>query len=410
MNLTQLPAKTEEAVSSVLKDITPEMKNSFRNILIELFSLSLEMPGKLNYTQLERMGMHTEKTYRTAFNRDVDWEGFNEDSIFQVFSPSDRMSIVIDPSFIQKSGKCTPCTGLYWSGVAGAVKHGLEINAIGVSDLDRHDCMILTAPLTPSAETRDKENVSLRKWYLLTVTNCRERLMKISTRVTADAFFATKDFCDGLRAIGFNLISRLHDNAYLRYPHKADPEEKRRKGRPQQYDGKVDIENPDMTVFREFTLDGVKGRFITATLNSRSLGRNVVVTIYYPPKGKPKIYFSTDLALTGEMVAEFYKLRFQIEFCLRDAKQFTGLGNSQARKYRAMGFAINLSFAALNMAKLVIHKENLGISIGQFHLIMMVLATVSRFNSRFAEPPTSKKLVVWDKALRELAGASAIPA
>lgn len=127
LNLTQLPVKLEEAVSSVLKDITPEMKNSFCNILEELFSLTLEMPGRLNYTQLARMGTHTEKTYREAFSREVDWAGIDGDTIFREFSRDDSLSIVIDPSFLQKSGRCTPGAGLYWSGVAGAVRHGLEI-------------------------------------------------------------------------------------------------------------------------------------------------------------------------------------------------------------------------------------------------------------------------------------------
>lgn len=47
MNLTQLPVKLEETVSSVLKDITPKMKNRFCNILKELFSLTLEFDCNL---------------------------------------------------------------------------------------------------------------------------------------------------------------------------------------------------------------------------------------------------------------------------------------------------------------------------------------------------------------------------
>lgn len=107
MNLTQLPVKLEETVSLTLKDITPEMKNSFCTILEELFSLTLEMPGRLNYTRLARMDRHTEKTYREAFSRKVDWASIDEDTIFRVFSRDDSLSIVIDPSFLQKSGRCT---------------------------------------------------------------------------------------------------------------------------------------------------------------------------------------------------------------------------------------------------------------------------------------------------------------
>lgn len=411
MNLTQLPVKLEEAVSSVLKDITPEMKNSFCNILKELFSLTLEMPGRLNYTQLERMGTHTEKTYREAFSKKVDWARIDEEAIFRVFSREDSLSIVIDPSFLQKSGRCTPGAGLYWSGVAGAVRHGLEINAIGVSDVEKHDCMIVTAPMTPAPDVLKEQSVSLRDWYLMTVEANKETLHKISGRVTADAYFATHDFVDGLKEMGFDIISRLRDNICLRYVHQPDPDEPVRRGAKKKVDGKVDLSDPDMTVFREFRLKGDKGRFLTATLNCRALHRNIVAAIYYPPQGGPKIYFSTDLALSGEQVVEFYRLRFQIEFCIRDAKQYTGLGDSQSRKSRALDFSVNLSFAALNIAKLVIHKENLGISVGQFHLIMMMVSLACRFNSsRYADEPTSRKLVYWDLALRKLAGAKGISA
>lgn len=405
MNLTQLPAKVEEVVSSLLTDTTPEMKNSFRNLLIELFSLTLEMPEKLNYTQLGRLGRHDEKTYRTAFGKQVDWSSIDEDAIFKVFKRNDHMSIVIDPSFLQKSGKCTPCTGLYWSGVSGSMRHGLEINAIGVADVEAHDCMVLSAPLTPPKELLKENGVNLRKWYLITIISEYERLMKISNRVTADAFFATRDFCDGLASVGMHLVSRLHGNACLRYIHDCSGNQSGKRGRPMKYDGQVDVHNPDMSVFLRFEVNDV--HCLTATLNSRALGRDIVVTVFYPKNGgKPLIYFSSDLSLTGEMVIEFYRLRFQIEFCIRDAKQYMGLGQSQSRKYRAMGFAANLSFAALNVAKPVIHKENLGISIGQLHLIMMFLATANRLNSRYAEQPTSRKIAEWDIPLRKLAGIS----
>lgn len=410
MNLTQLPVKLEEAVSSVLKDITPEMKNSFCNILKELFSLTLEMPGRLNYTQLERMGTHTEKTYREAFSKEVNWAKIDEEAIFKVFSRNDSLSIVINPSFLQKSGRCTPGAGFYWSGVAGAVRHGLEINAIGVSDVEKHDCMIVTAPMTPSPDVLNEQSINLRSWYLITIGANKEMLRKISGRITADAYFATHDFVDGLKEMGFDIISRFRDNICLRYIHQADPDEPVRRGAKKKVDGKVNLSDPDMTVFREFRLKGDKGKFLTATLNSRALHRNVVAVIYYPEHGEPKIYFSTDLSLSGEKVVEFYRLRFQIEFCIRDAKQYSGLGDSQSRKSRALDFAVNLSFAALNMAKLVIHKENLGISVGQFHLIMMLMALAVRFNSRYADVQTSRKLVLWNQSLRKLAGVKDISA
>lgn len=97
---------------------------------------------------------------------------------------------------------------------------------------------------------------------------------KISGRITADAYFATRDFVDGLKEMGFDLISRLPDNICLRYIHQADPDEPARRGAKRKVDGKVDPSAPDMTVFREFRLKGDKGKFLTAILNCRTLHRN----------------------------------------------------------------------------------------------------------------------------------------
>jgi IS4 transposase len=64
------------------------------------------------------------------------------------------------------------------------------------------------------------------------------------------------------------------------------------------------------------------------------------------------VLFSTDVHQSAQDIYRFYKLRFQIEFIFRDAKQFTGLGDCQARDIKKLDFHFNASFTALNLAKL----------------------------------------------------------
>jgi IS4 transposase len=47
------------------------------------------------------------------------------------------------------------------------------------------------------------------------------------------------------------------------------------------------------------------------------------------------LLFSTDIILDASEILCFYKSRFQIEFIFRDAKQFMGLTDCQARDFRA---------------------------------------------------------------------------
>ena len=63
------------------------------------------------------------------------------------------------------------------------------------------------------------------------------------------------------------------------------------------------------------------------------------------------ILFSTDETLDAWQVYRYYKARFQIEFLFRDAKQFTGLCDSQARDQARLDFHFNASLTTLNLAK-----------------------------------------------------------
>ncbi len=86
--------------------------------------------------------------------------------------------------------------------------------------------------------------------------------------------------------------------------------------------------------------------------------------------GKHKLFFSNDTSLTGEEVLKCYRTRFQIEFCFRDAKQFTGLVDCQARNPRKLDFAYNLSFAALNVANVMMKEIGMDHSMSSFKMLM----------------------------------------
>jgi hypothetical protein len=60
--------------------------------------------------------------------------------------------------------------------------------------------------------------------------------------------------------------------------------------------------------------------------------------------------------MSGKDVIEYYRTRFQIEFCFRDAKRFTGLTQSQARDVVKLSFNFNAPLTSVNPAK-VLAKE-----------------------------------------------------
>ncbi len=66
---------------------------------------------------------------------------------------------------------------------------------------------------------------------------------------------------------------------------------------------------------------------------------------------------STDDDLAPLRLYRFYKARFQIEFLFRDAKQFTGLSDCQARSKAKLDFHFNASLSAVNMARLEARQQ-----------------------------------------------------
>jgi hypothetical protein len=53
-----------------------------------------------------------------------------------------------------------------------------------------------------------------------------------------------------------------------------------------------------------------------------------------------------------------YAARFQIEFIFRDARQFTGLADCQARSPEALDSHVNASLMALNVAKAALQSTH----------------------------------------------------
>ena len=100
--------------------------------------------------------------------------------------------------------------------------------------------------------------------------------------------------------------------------------------RPKTFDGKIDYKKLDLTRMVELHIEGLEGTAYTLIAYSKALKQKVRLVIWIMPNGKHKFFFSTKTSMSGEDVLRTYRSRFQIEFCFRDAKQYTGLTHCQA--------------------------------------------------------------------------------
>ena len=120
---------------------------------------------------------------------------------------------------------------------------------------------------------------------------------------------------------------------------------------------KIEFTHLDYNKMQEIGTSIEDGKLYTLIAYSQAMKRKIRLVIWINKKGKHKLFFSTDINMSGRDVVDFYRTRFQIEFCFREAKQFTGLYHSQARDIRRLDFAFNASFTAINAAKIMM-KEN----------------------------------------------------
>ena len=257
------------------------------------------------------------------------------------------------------------------------MKHGLEILGIGLIDIDRKDCVSVKAVQTPSPKSLAECGVTLVKWYLTCILNLRDKLIQQSRYVVADAYFSVSEFANGLEENGFHLVSRFCSDAAMMYLYTGGRTGK--KGRPKEYDGKIDFKNLDMEKVEKVAIFPEEGDFYTVIAYSKSLRRKVRLVVFQPSKGKPVLYFSTDTSMPAKDVVEYSRTRFQIEFCFRDGKQYTGLCDSQARDSARLDFAFNASLSAVNVAKVVIKQEYPSFSIANIKSLLYNCYVTKRF-------------------------------
>ena len=296
-----------------------------------------------------------------------------------------RNAIVIDPSFIKKAGKHTPYVGAFWSGCAGAVKHGLEILGIGVIDVDLHECMMLKAVQTTLEKGGEKKEMSLYDWYAKVLEDDKVTLQRICKVLVADSAFSKRPFIDKVMKMGFHVVSRLRHDAALFYTWDGEPTGK--PGRPRVKGDKIDVRNIDMSKVEMLELEETSGKAYALKAWCKSLHRVVSLVIHELPNGVRRLYFATDENMSGHDVVEYYTTRFQEEFCFRDAKQFLGLTDCQARDKRKLDFAFNSSFTALNVAKIMC--KELGTSIGRLKAQMVNAYYVQRIIDVFEKKPNT---------------------
>ena len=128
-------------------------------------------------------------------------------------------------------------------------------------------------------------------------------------------------------------------------------------GRPKTYDGKVNW--GDLTRFEPLETEDGHVVLYHQVVNHVQCQCNLRVVLVVDTKhNRRALLFSTDVDVDALTIYRYDKARFQIEFLFRDAKQFTGLCDSQARSQAKLDLHFNASLTAVTLAKLEARQQH----------------------------------------------------
>jgi hypothetical protein len=335
----------QNALHSPKKTKKPQYK-----FVTHLLGLMLMLPGHATFRNMSRYSPSHERTFSRWYARDFDWVSLNQAAITEAVPPEHDQALVMDASFVPKSGKHTYGLDRFWNGSHSRAEKGLEISTLAWLDLTDNCAYCLSVEQTPpSAETADPETTRMDVYLdqLSRVVTTHD--LRFLRYVVTDGAYSKQKFVAGVRALELHQIGKLRADAHLRYlyqgPKRPGP------GRQKTYDGKVNWS--DLSRFERLDTEDAHIVLYHQVLNHVQLKRDLqVVVVVHTQRNRYAVLFSTDGDLEPQRLYRYDKARFQIEFLFRDAKQFTGLSECQARSQAKLDFHCNASLRAVTFAKL----------------------------------------------------------
>jgi hypothetical protein len=328
-----------------------KVKKPVSKFIIHIVELWLGMNCRYVFSNMERWGEMTEKSYRFGFGKFFDWFKFNYALVQQCCAT--EMIAVFDPSYIKKSGRQTYGMGMFWSGVRQRALRGLEIGCLAFVDVANGTALHGIAAQTPSPKTLKESGKTLIHHYVGIIENHIEDIRSVTGYLAVDGYFMKKDFIKPLLKRGLHIITKGRHDANLKYLYKG--RQKGGKGRPKLYDGKVNIAAIDKRKIKCCYRNEDKEVY-AGIVYCVQLKQNVLAAfIYYGDKKQPEIIIGTDVNMDAIRMCRYYGLRFQVEFLIRDAKQYAGLEDCQARDEQKLHTHFNIAMTVVSIAKATYH-------------------------------------------------------
>ena len=200
----------------------PQTKKPQRKFIAHL----LRLPGHATFRNLSRYSAYHERTpdrvrgrlFARWYNRAFDFVSINKAAITQVIPTKHQQALVIDASFIPKSGTHTYGLEHFWNSRHRRSEKGLEVSLLAWLDITDTCAYGLSVEQTPPSEKTSEPQGTRIDAYLDQLRRVvRKYHLGALHHVIADGYYSKRKSLDGLRALGLHQIGKLRRDANLRY-------------------------------------------------------------------------------------------------------------------------------------------------------------------------------------------------
>jgi hypothetical protein len=358
--------------------------------LTRVIEAMLAISGRVTMKGLSRW---SEKggSYRTIqrfFTTQLDWLQLNWLIIrHRLVDRDDVVLLSGDHVVVTKAGKTTYGLDRFFSSLYGKAVPGLCFLSLSLISVTRRlSYPVLTEQVTKSvapsvpasrpkkkksgnprgrpkgSKNRNRREVDLSPSLLFIQHQIKKVLDQIGETFKIvyfvfDGELGHHDALQMVRQVGLHLISKLRYNSALYFPYNG-PYSGR--GPRRKYGEKLDYRHIPSEYLKSTSIDeDIETRIYQMSLWHKKFADllNIVVLVKTNTQsGKIAhvVLFSSDLSLGHEQVIDYYRLRFQIEFNFRDAKQYWGLEDFMSTEERPVYNSANLSLFMVNVSHALI--------------------------------------------------------
>ena len=360
--------------------------------LHQIVPAMLAMTGRVTMLGLSRW---TEKggSYRTIqrfFNSPIGWSKVNWFFIrHHLLEPAEAIVIGGDESVVTKSGWKSFGLDRFFSSLYGKPVPGLSffsLSLISVTARTSYPVMMEQVvkaeqekPDKKKADPKAKKQAKQRGRpkgrknknrreveltpYLRQIQTMLKHLLGllgidlVPVYCVLDGAFGNNNALQMVRQCSLHLISKLRYDAALYFPYEGI---QKPRGANKKYGAKLDYDHlPDKYLKETTVRDGIRTHIYQLIMWHKLIPDKLNIVIIVKTnltthKVARVVLFSSDLTLAFDTLIDYYRLRFQIEFNFRDAKQFWGLEDFMNVNQTPVYNAANLAMFMVNVSKVLI--------------------------------------------------------